>query len=140
MTKMVAQTALDVRPVTTPHSDIDHLALADRDFQIKHTTTPRHLLGIHCWAKHRFLNHAHDINLWESNLPKYTFPEVHPFPDILHFCQVYYVPSHRAIEAPNHEILFTIIVESTNLSDVHPRMHEIMVIILLPVLEKIVAT
>lgn len=96
------------------HLDIDHLALADRDFQIKGTTTLGHILRIHCWAKDRFLNHAGDINLWESNLPKYTFSVVHPFPDIVRFFHACYVPSHMAIEAPNHELLLTITAESIN--------------------------
>ena len=100
--------------MATPHLDIDYLALANTDFQIKDTTTLGHLLRIHYWAKDRFLNHVDDINLWESNFPKYTFPEVHPFPDIVHFCHAYYVPSHRAIKTPNHEILFTITAESIN--------------------------
>jgi len=68
----------------------------------------------HCWSKDRFLNHVDDIHLWESNFPKYTFLEVNPFPDIVHFSHAYYLPSQRAIVAPNHELLFTIIVESIN--------------------------
>lgn len=111
---MAAQTSLDVRPVSTPHLDIDHLALADRDFQIKYTAIPAHLLKLHCWSKDIFLNHAYDINLWESNLPKYTFPEVHPFPDIVHFCHACYIPIQRAITIPNQQLLFTITSESIN--------------------------
>ena len=118
---MAAQTSLDVRPMTTPHLNIDHLALVDKDFQIKDTATPRHLLRIHYWAKNSFLNHADDINIWESSLPNYTFLEFHPFLDIVHFCHAWYVLSHRAIEAPNHEILFTITTESINqMLQIHP--------------------
>lgn len=111
---MAAPTSLDVRPVTTPHLDFDHLAVADRDFPIKDTDTSRNLMRIHYWAKDQFLNHADDINIWESNLTKYTFLEVHPFPDIIHFFHAYYVPSHRTIEAPNLEILFKITAKSIN--------------------------
>lgn len=111
---MVAQTSLNVRPVSTPHLDNDHLALADRYFQIKDTATPSHLLKIHCWSKGRFLNHVDDIHLWESNFPRYTFPEFHPFPDIVHFCHACYIPSQSAIVAPNHELLFTMTPESIN--------------------------
>lgn len=111
---MVAQTSLDVRPVSTPHLDIDHLALTDRDFQIKDTTTPAHLLKLHCWSKDKILNDTDDISFWESNLPKYTFPEVHPFPDIVHFCHARYVPSQRDMVATDQQLFFTITPESIN--------------------------
>lgn len=98
---MANQTSLDVRPVSTTHLDIDHFALGNRDLQIKDTATPTHLLKLHCWSKDRFLNHAKENNLLESNLPKYTFLEVHHFPYIVHYCQACYVPSQRAIVARN---------------------------------------
>ena len=41
-------------------------------------------------------------------------PEVHPFPDIIHFCNAYYIPSQRAIVSPNQQLLFTITAESIN--------------------------
>lgn len=118
---MVAHTSLNVRPISSLHLDIDHLALVDKCFQIKDTTTLGHLLRIHCWSKDRFLNHAYDINLWESNSPKYKFPEVHPYPDIVNFCHACYIPSQRAILAPNHELLFGITAKSINqMLQVHP--------------------
>lgn len=114
ITNMDAPTSLDIRPATTPHLDIDHLSLADKDFQFKDTVTQENLLRIHWWAKDRFLNHADDIHLWDSNLPKYTFPEIHLFPDIVHFCHACYIPSQRAIIAPNQDFLFSITAESIN--------------------------
>lgn len=36
---MASQTSLDVRPLQTPHLEIYHLALIDRDFEIKDTTS-----------------------------------------------------------------------------------------------------
>jgi len=74
---MDAHTSFDMRPLSTPQLDIDHLALADRDFQIKDTSTLDNLLKLHYWSKDKFLNHANDIHICESNLPKYTFLEVH---------------------------------------------------------------
>jgi len=53
---MASQTSLDVRPLKTPHFDIDHLALAERDFQIKDIASPSYLLKLHCWSKDKFLN------------------------------------------------------------------------------------
>jgi len=45
---MAYQTSLDVRPLPTPHLDIDHLALADREFQINDTASSTYLLKLHC--------------------------------------------------------------------------------------------
>lgn len=95
------QTSLDVRPMQTPHLDIDHLALADRDFQIKDVASPAFLLQLHCWSKDKFLNQNDDIHLWESNLPKYYFAQVNPFPEIIHFYQACYIPCQKAIVTPN---------------------------------------
>lgn len=111
---MASQTSMDVRPLQTPHLDIDHLALANINFQIKDTASPTYLLKLHCRHKYKFLNHNDDIHLWESNLPKYCFPQVHPFPENIHFCQACYVPSQRSIVTPNQQVLFTIIAESIN--------------------------
>lgn len=114
ITEMATPTSLDVKLVTTPHLDIDHLALEDRYFQIKDTVTQENLLRIHCWANDRFLNHVDNINLWESSFPKYTFPKVHPFLDIVHFYHACNIPSQRVIIAPNQDFLFSITVESIN--------------------------
>ena len=111
---MASQTSLDMRPLQTPHLDINHLAFADKDFQMKDTASPTYLLKLHCWSKDKFLNQKDDIHLWESNLPKYLLLEVHPFPEIIHFCHACYVPSQRAIVTPNQQVLFTITAESIN--------------------------
>lgn len=39
---------MDVRPLQTLHLDIDHLPLADKEFQIKDIASPSHLLKLHC--------------------------------------------------------------------------------------------
>jgi len=97
--------------VSTPHLDIDNLALVDRDFQIKYIATPSHLLKLNHWSKDIFVNHVNDVHLWESNLPKYIFLEVHPFPDIVHFCHARYIPSQRDIVSIDQQLLFTITLE-----------------------------
>lgn len=80
---MVAPIAMDVRPITTPHLDLDHLPLIDKDFQIIDTNAYEVLLKLHYLSRDRYLNHSDDICLWESNLPKYQFPQVHVFPEII---------------------------------------------------------
>jgi len=111
---MAAHVALHVRPITTPHLDLDHLPLADRDFQIKDKSTQNLLLKIHCSSRDKYLNHTDDISLWESNFPEYQFPEVHVFPEIVHQCHACYIPSLRAIMSPDQKILFTITDDSIN--------------------------
>jgi len=68
---MATHVVVDVRPITTPHLDLDHLPMADMDFQIKDTSGYEVLLKIHCLSKDRYLNHSDDIGLWDSNLPKF---------------------------------------------------------------------
>jgi len=68
---MATLIAIDVRPITTPHFDLDHLPLADKDFQIKDTIVIELFLKVHCKSRDKFLNHADEIGLWESNFPKY---------------------------------------------------------------------
>ena len=81
---MATPITMDVKPVITPHLDLDHLPLADKDFQIKDTSSYTLLLKIHCLSKDRYLNHTNDIGLWDSNFPKYQFSQVHIFPEIVH--------------------------------------------------------
>lgn len=111
---MSTHISLNVKPISTPHLDQDHLPLVDRDFQIKDTSFASERMKLHFWRKDRILNHADDIHLWESNLPLHSFPEVHGLPDIIHHCQTYYIPSQRVVVAPNQHLLFTITLESIN--------------------------
>lgn len=98
---MDSQSSLDVRSMETPHLDINHLPLADVDFQFKDNVSPSHLLKHQYWSKDKFLNHNDEIHLWESNFPKYLFPQVYLFLEIIHSCQACYVPSQRAIVSPD---------------------------------------
>lgn len=68
---MVAPIAMDVRPVSTPHLDLDHLPLDDKDFQIKDTLVHESPLKLYFRYRDQYLNHADKINFWESNFPKY---------------------------------------------------------------------
>ena len=71
---MASQSIMDEKPLQIPHLDVGHLPLADRDFQIKDIASPSNLLRLCYWSKDKFLNQNDDIQLWESNLPKYLFP------------------------------------------------------------------
>lgn len=111
---MAVPIAMDVRPISTPPLDLDRLPLADKDFQIKDTTTIETLLKVHCQSRDKYLNHANEIGLWKSNLPKYKFPQVHVFPEIVHYYHANYISNQRAIMSPNQTILFIITAESIN--------------------------
>lgn len=122
---MASQSILDAKPLQTPHLYINHLPLVDRDFHIKYTASPNNLLKLQCWNKDKFLNQNDDIQLWESNSPKYLFPQVYQFPEIIHLCQLCYFPSQRTIVSPNHQSLFTITTRSINqMLQIHPKPNE----------------
>ena len=66
-----------------------------------------------------------DIHLWESNLPKYIFPQTFQFLEIIRLCQVNDLPNERALVTHNKEILFTIAAESINqMLQIKPRSDE----------------
>lgn len=111
---MEALISLNVVPITTPHKDLDHVPLADKDFQIKDLTFKESPLKLHCRHRDNCLNHADKIGLWESNLSKYQFPSLHVFPKIVHYCQANYYPIMRAAMFPDQKVLFTITAESIN--------------------------
>lgn len=90
---MAAPIAMDVRPISTPHLDLDHLPLADKDFQIKDTTVHESPLKLYYRYKYQYVrNHTDKIGFWESNLSKYQFPKVHIFPKIVHYFHENYIP------------------------------------------------
>ena len=105
---------MDVRPISTPQLDLDHLPLAYKDFQIKDTFVNECSLKLYYQYRDQYLNHVDKIGFWESNLPKYQFPEVQIFLEIVHYYHANYIPDQREVMSPNQTILFTIIVESIN--------------------------
>ncbi len=111
---MAAPIVMDARHIATLHLDLDHFLLADGDFQIKDTTSILLLLKIHCLSRENYLNYTDDIGLWESNLPRYQFHQVHIFPELVHMCYTYYIPSHRALMSHDQKVLFIITAESIN--------------------------
>ena len=84
---------MNVRLITTPHQDLDYLPLADKGFQIKDTFVHKSPLKLYCRYRDQYLNHAEKIGLLESNFPKYQFPRVHIFPEIVQYFNMNYSPS-----------------------------------------------
>ena len=90
---MASQITLDVRPLQTPHLDIDHLPLANRDFQIKDTISLSHLLKLHCWSKDKFLNRMITFTYGNQIFPntcshRYTYSQKSSTPAKLAMSQV----------------------------------------------------
>jgi len=112
--RMDVPVVLDARPITTPHKDLDHLPLDDKDFHIKDLTFDETPLKLHYRYKDNYLNHVDKIGLWESNLPKYQFPSVHVFPEIIHYCHENYDPVLKVVMSSDQKILFTITAKSIN--------------------------
>lgn len=112
--RMDALIALNIMPITTPHRDLDHLPLENKYFQIKDTSVSKYSLKLFCKYRDQYLNHADLIGLLESGLPKYQFPRVHIFLEIVHYCHMNYDPIQRVVRTPNQSVLFTITAESIN--------------------------
>lgn len=99
-------------PVLPPPIYMDHLPLIDLQYKIVETNCEFDLFQIHSWLKRKFLDQSDELNLWESILPQFTFPQTHHFPELVSWCQLSYLPSQKAIMSRNGEIMFTIIVEA----------------------------
>lgn len=100
--------------VTTPHRYLDHIPLADKDFQIKDLTFDETPLKLHCKYRDIYLNHVDKIGLSESNLHKYQFPSVHVFLEIIHYYHANCDPITKVVMSPDQKILFTITAKSIN--------------------------
>ena len=110
---MVAPITIDVRPISTPHLDLDHLPPVDKYFQIKEISIHESPLKLYYRYRDQYLNHADKIGLWESNLPKYQFLEVHIFPRIVPYFHANYIPSQKRVIFPNKlvsELLLWILI------------------------------
>jgi hypothetical protein len=95
-----------------PPVDLDRIPLVDKDRLIADTKCDFDFADLQSWLKEVFLDQSDEIGLWESNLPLYLFPQIHPFPEFSLKCQAHYIPEQRAIVSSSGEILFLITPES----------------------------
>ena len=105
---MASKNFQTVNPLQPPLLDVDHTPLVDKDFKIIDTVTNNNLLELHCWSHENFADQADDLNLWNSNLPKYIVPQTHQSLEVIRLCQFSYFPDERAIVTSDQEILITI--------------------------------
>jgi hypothetical protein len=95
-----------------PPVDLDRIPLVDKDRLIADTKCDFDFVDLQSWLKEIFLDQSDEIGLWESNLPLYLFPQIHPFPEFALKCQAHYIPEQRAVVSSSGEILFLITPES----------------------------
>lgn len=76
-----------------PPVDLNHVPLLDPHYKILETNCEFDLFELHSWLKHKFLDQSDEINLWESSLPLFMFPQTHFFLELVSWCQLSYVPS-----------------------------------------------
>jgi hypothetical protein len=86
-----------------PPVDLDRIPLADKDRLIADTKCDFNFLDLQSWFKEVFLDQSDEIGLWESNLPLYLFPQIHPFPEFTLKCQAHYIPKQRTIVSSSGE-------------------------------------
>lgn len=111
---MEVPVALNVTPLNAPHRDLDYLLLVDKDFQIKDLVFIDSPLRIFCRCRDNYFNGLDMIGLWESNIPRYLFPSIHIFHEIICFFHENYDPNQRAVLSPNQDVLFPITAQYIN--------------------------
>jgi len=104
-----------------PPVDLDRIPLVNKDRLIADTKCDFDFANLHSWLKEVFLDQSDEIGLWESNLPLYLFPQIHPFPYFTLKCQAHYIPEKRSIVSSSGEILFLITPDSIDQMTQIPR-------------------
>jgi len=97
---MASRSILNANPLQSLVANVEHLPLADKDFKIVDTMTDSNLLEVHCWSHDKFIDQVDDIHLWDSNLPKYPFPQTYQCPELIRLRQINYFPNERDIVTP----------------------------------------
>lgn len=83
-----SQTSSQENPKASYALDLDHIPLADQFFKITYTECEFDMFELHHWLKKTYHDNEDEINLWEYLFPMYMFPQTHPFPDLVMWCQV----------------------------------------------------
>ena len=74
---MTSKTTIVVNPLQPPVVDIEHTPLTYVDYKITNPVIEFNLLDLHCWSLEKSLDLADEVQIWESNLPKYVVPHTH---------------------------------------------------------------
>jgi hypothetical protein len=92
----------------SPPVDLDRIPLVDKDQLILDTKCDFDFTDLQSWLKEVFLDQSDEIELWESNLLLYLFPQIHHFPEFSLKCQAHYIPEQRVVVSSFREILFLV--------------------------------
>jgi hypothetical protein len=95
-----------------PPLDLDRIPLADKDYLISETRCEFDFTKLQSWFKYTFIDQSNEIGLWESNIPLYSFPQVHHFPEFSLKCQAHYLPDQKTIVSSSGETLFSIMPDT----------------------------
>lgn len=76
-----SQTSSHENPKVSDTQELDHIPLAEKFFKITDIDCEFDMLELHHWLKKTYQDSEDEINLWESLLPMYMFPQTHPFPE-----------------------------------------------------------
>jgi hypothetical protein len=105
---------VEENPFLPPPVDLDRIPLANKDYLISETRCEFDVTELQSWFKDTFIDQSDEIELWESNLPLYIFPQLHHFPEFALKCQAHYLPDQRAIISSSRETFFSITPETIN--------------------------
>ena len=113
---METPVALNIAPLNAPHKDLEWLALADRDYQMRETVElcNKYHIEIVCELKKKHRDGTDLLGIWKSHLPIYYLPQVNEFPDLIHQCCTNYDPNQRVVLSPSGSVLFHITPEAIN--------------------------
>ena len=108
--------ALNIKPLNTPHRELEWKALGDIDYTMLDwfPIGSKYNIQLLNELKAQHLSGADILGIWDSNLPIYNLPQVNPMPELIHRCQECYDPCQRAVVSPTGSILFHITPESIN--------------------------
>src|SRR5579859_6583526 len=94
--------ALNIKPLNTPHQELEWKPLGDMDYQMLDWFPMGSKYNIQMLneLKAQHLSGADILGIWDSNLPIYNLPEVNPMPELIYRCQECYDPGQRAVISP----------------------------------------
>ena len=74
---MASKSTIVINPLQPLVVDVEHTPLDDVDFKITDPVIEFNLLDLHCWSLEKSLDQGDEVQIWESNLPKYVVPHTH---------------------------------------------------------------
>ena len=112
---MASKSTIVINTLQPPILDVENTPLDDVDYKITDPVIEFNLLDLHCWSLEKSLDQGDEVQIWESNLPKYVVPHTHQCPEVIRMCQAHYSLDQRDMFDANKDVLSTITAKSINL-------------------------